>query len=308
MVNDSGKRTVIIAGGSGLIGKHLAPLLKNHGYKVVILSRKDLKTNSEDIAYSRWNPEQGEIDKELLSSAAAIINLAGENIGEGRWTEAKKRGIMQSRQMAAQTIASALAKYQIKLPLYIGAAATGIYGDAKEQICTEQSPLGDTFLAQVCKAWEAAHQQVIQQSEQGVVYRIGVVLDKKEGALPKMMQGLPLNIACIGSGKQYLSWIHVNDLCHLMLQALQGNVKPGTYNAVSPEPKNMKDFTSAIAKQCKPLLGVIAVPEFVIKTALGEMSALVLESQRCSSNAIQEQRFQLRYASLDFALKDLLSA
>jgi hypothetical protein len=308
MENNTGKGLVLIAGGSGLIGKHLSPLLMASGYKVVILSRKVRESAPGEPSFSQWNPEKGEIDENLLRQAKAVINLAGDNIGEGRWTEAKKQHILRSRETAAQTIASALAKQEAKLPIYIGASAVGIYGDAKDQLCTEQSAAGQTFLAKVCLAWEAAHRQVMLKSEEGYIFRIGVVLDRKEGALPKMMQGLPLNIACIGSGQQCLSWIHVEDLCRMMLYALDAKVEAGTYNAVSPQPNNMKEFTAAIAAQCKPLLGVISVPEFIIKTALGEMSALVLESQRCSCKAIQEQRFEFKYADLSAALKDLLSA
>lgn len=297
---------VAITGGTGLVGSRAAAMLTEKGHEVRLLSR----TRPPFL----WNPDAGEISQAALDGVDAVVHLAGENIA-GRWTQAKKNAIVESRQRAADLLLHAL-QNSGKRPVVVSASAIGYYGDRGEEVLTEDSRPGSGFLAETTALWEKALARFDSAASRSVILRIGVVLDRHLGALPKM--ALPIRMfagAPLGSGKQYLSWIHIEDLARLICFAIDRSFEPrglktdlnGIYNA-AVAPLTNREMTQKIARAIHRPAFLPAVPEFVLKTMLGEMSALVLESARVSSGKIEAAGFVFRYADIDAALANLLGS
>ncbi|UYZ63191.1 TIGR01777 family oxidoreductase [Hymenobacter weizhouensis] len=296
-------RKVLITGGTGMIGSRLADMLIDAGYEVAILSRKPEAVGR--YRSFRWDLRAGTLDEAAIKYADYIINLAGSSVSEGKWTEERKREILDSRIGATTLLARELAKGGHHVRAFLSASAIGIYGDQDDRILTEQvPPAPDDFLATVCQQWEAAAQTVEQQGIRTVIFRIGIVLSPEGGALVplartvKLMAGAPL-----GSGRQYMSWIHLDDLCRLLMQALEEPQWQGIYNAVAPHPVTNKEFTETLAEVLHRPLVLPKVPEFGLKLVMGEMSEIVLASQRVSADKVLRQGFTFEYPHLKAALE-----
>lgn len=296
-------RKVLISGGTGLIGTRLADMLIDAGYDVALLSRK---TTTGHYRSFRWDPAAGTLDEAAVPYADYIINLAGSSVSDGKWTDERKREIMASRLGGTKLLADALARGNHHVQAFVSASAIGIYGDQDDRILGEDAPpaSSDDFLADVAHQWELAAHDVEKLGIRTVVTRIGIVLSPEGGALVplartvKLMAGAPL-----GSGRQYMSWIHLDDLCRLLMQMLDEPQWQGTYNAVAPYPVTNAEFTKTLAEVLHRPLVLPKVPEFALNLMMGEMSEIVLASQRVSAEKILRRGFRFEYPHLREALE-----
>ncbi|MBC6696753.1 TIGR01777 family oxidoreductase [Hymenobacter sp. BT190] len=296
-------RKVLISGGTGMIGTRLAEMLIDAGYEVALLSRQP--TNSHYRTF-RWDPRAGTIDEAAIRYADYVVNLAGSSVSDGKWTDERKRDIMTSRLGGTTLLARELAKPGHHVRAFVSASAIGIYGDSADRVVNEETPAAsaDDFLADVSRQWELAAQDVEKLGIRTVISRIGIVLSPEGGALVplartvKLMAGAPL-----GSGKQFMSWIHLDDLCRLIIQMLEEPKWEGTYNAVAPHPVTNEEFTKVLADVLHRPLVLPKVPEFALNLMMGEMSEIVLGSQRVSAEKVLREGFTFEYPSLKPALE-----
>ena len=295
---------LLITGGSGLIGRHLTALLQSRGYTVGHLTR--LKTNN--LANSKlfvWDVDMGVIDEDAIPWADHIIHLAGETVGQ-RWTKKVKQKILQSRVDSTLLIVDQLKNSDHHLESFISASAIGYYGDdTGDKLLIEESPQGDGFLPNVTARWEDAADTASNYTARLVKIRIGIVLSKDGGALEKMAMPIKWGVgSALGNGKQWLSWIHINDLCNMFLYALEEPLA-GVYNGVGLNPVTNGEFTKMLAHQLKRSIILPKVPAFVLKLMLGEMSVLALGSNRAEPVAFLKEGFTFEFAKLEEALKSL---
>jgi uncharacterized protein (TIGR01777 family) len=295
---------VLIVGGSGLVGQQLSTLLKSKGFDTYILSRKEARSDKNQF---HWDPEKGEIDMECLTSPV-IINLSGANIAEKSWNDARKKLLVESRVKSTEFLFQQLKINGHKPAIYIGASAIGYYGDRADEIMDENSPRGQGFLTNLCKSWEDAHKLFETIANRYFVLRIGIVLSTKGGALAKSITPLKLGIATFfGNGSQYVSWIHIQDLCRIILYNIENSeLKSGVYNAVGPNPVDNKQYIRALRKVVNPFSILIPAPKAGLKLALGELASIVLDSIRVSSEKIENSGFQFEFPDLEKGLKDLV--
>jgi uncharacterized protein len=299
-------KKILIAGGTGLIGKHLSRLLKNNGYEVTHLSRRADPT-AEFPSYA-WQPEAGTVDAKAFENVAAIINLAGAGIADKRWSEKRKRAIIDSRTAGNAVIAKYLRSNNHAVKTYISASAIGFYDDRGDDIMTETATVGKGFLAQSTAAWEQSIEEVAATKVRTVALRIGVVLSPEGGALEKMLIPFMFRLGVyFGNGRQWTSWIHRMDLCNLFLWVLENPTIHGTFNAVSPTPLSNFDLTKAISRAKGGGYLLLPTPAFILRLAMGEMADVVLGSTRVSSQKIENQGFVFRFPEIADALEDLFS-
>ena len=298
---------ILVTGGTGLVGTRLSEMLLDAGHEVALLSRGAAPA-AGGIRSFRWDPAAGTIDEAAVPYADAIVNLAGSNVGEGKWTAARKRDILASRLDGLALLHRALARPGHRVHTLVSASAVGRYGDAGDALLTEDAPLGppDDFLAQVVRQWEEAAAPIAALGLRVVLPRIGVVLAPDGGALPQMARPVKLGAgAPLGSGKQWVSWIHRDDLCRLLLAMLENPAWRGPYNAVATYPATNEAFTEVLAAVLHRPLLLPHVPAFGLKLALGEMSAIVLASQRVSNAKVLAQGFAFEFPDLKSALRAL---
>lgn len=299
--------TVLITGGTGSIGRRLTQLLQQKGYQVSLLSRSP--KSIPNVQVYQWDIQKGHIDPQAIATADHIIHLAGEGIADERWTDERKEAIISSRTQSTDLLAQALEKNPHHVKSFIGASAIGFYGgNTEDRPLIETSQGGSDFLAQAVRAWERSEEQVAALGIRTVKFRIGVVLMTEGGALPKLVQPVKLGAgAPIGSGQQYISWIHLDDLCRLFIQGLSDNSWQGVYNAVAPTPVTNETLTRAIAGVLhKPML-LPNIPAFVIKLMYGEMAIVVTGGNYVLNKRIaDETNFQYQYGDLTKALENLL--
>lgn len=293
---------ILITGGSGLIGMRLSEMLIDLGYEVAHLSRNPAKVSSYKTF--KWDIKDGYIDDNAISYADYIINLAGASVADEKWSEDRKKVILKSRVDSINLLHKCLEKSEHHVKGFISASAIGIYGNSGDSIMSEESTYGDDFLAEVCKAWEAASWRMRDLNLRTVIFRLGIILSNKGGALPqiakpiKMMAGAPL-----GSGKQFMSWIHIDDACRLFVSAIEDTKFEGVYNAVAPHPVTNEKFTKELADAMHKPLVLPKVPAFAINLVMGEMSEVVLASQRVSANKVLQTGFTFEYNYLEEALE-----
>ncbi len=297
---------VLITGGTGLIGSRLTELLLEKGYEVAYLSRR--QAEGTRVKAYQWDPEKGYLAEEAIREADCIIHLAGAGVADERWTTRRKKEILESRTRSSRLLYEGLQRTPNRVKTLLSASAIGIYGaDRGEELLTENASPGNDFLAEVTKAWEGAVQPVAGLGIRTVLLRIGIVLSDKGGALVKMAQPVRLGAGSpLGSGKQWVSWIHVDDLCRLFLYCLENPDIQGPYNAVAPEPATNEVLTKQIAEVLGKPLFMPNVPAFALKLAVGEMAAAVLGSARVSSQKITRAGFTYQFPGLVPALRDLL--
>ena len=307
-------QTVLISGGTGLVGKALTKLLNAKGYEVIILSRQLPAANGQlpdtTISYAKWDVKQQQMDIEALQKADYIIHLAGAGVMEKKWTEEYKKEIVSSRTESAKLIVESLKQNHNKVKAVISASAIGYYGEDKKdgKFFTEDDPADNNFLGETCKLWEESITPVTALNKRLVKLRIGIVLSKSGGALKEFIAPLKLGVAAIlGNGKQMISWIHIDDLCRLFLSAVENENMNGVYNAVAPAPVNNKTLTLTLAKKMKRLFYIpIYVLVFILKILLGNRSIEILKSATASCKKIIAAGFDFKFENIDGALEDLV--
>jgi uncharacterized protein (TIGR01777 family) len=308
---------VLITGGTGMIGLRLTEILQEKGYTVSHLSRSRpdrsgpdrSRQNNQPVKTYVWDIQQQEIEPEALQEANYIIHLAGAGVADQRWTESRKKLILKSRTESTRLLHESLAKLgQHQVKAFISASAIGIYGaDTGSAEIYESSPKGNDFLADVVKKWEAAVDEIKRLNIRTVKLRIGVVLSMEGGALPRIVQPVKFGVgAPLGSGQQYMSWVHVEDLCRMFVYALEHQDMEGVYNAVAPRPVTNEELTRTAAKTLHKPLFMPKVPAFAIRLAFGEMASIVLGGNRVQSKEIEKKGFDFQYKNINSALKDLL--
>lgn len=301
------KKNVLISGGSGFIGSQLTDLLIAKGYSVSILSRSE-KQNKEDLFYYKWNVANQTIDATAVLNADYIIHLAGENIAEKRWTLKRKTEIIDSREKSTQLLYSVLKKNNKKLEAFISASAVGIYGAVNgEEICSENSPYANDFLGNTCQKWEDSVRFIENLNIRTVKIRTGLVLGKNDGFLKKLIPLFKMRLgSALGSGKQYMPWIHVDDLCNIYFQAIVNSNMEGAYNAAVADNTINTVFSKTMARIFGYSIWLPNVPAFLLRAVMGEMAVIVLTGRRVSADKIEQTGFQFKYKNLEDALRDCL--
>lgn len=298
-------KNVLITGGSGLVGTELSALLKEKGYKVAHLTR----TKKVNYPYPQfeWDIEKQEMDEEAIRFSDVIIHLAGAGVADKKWTDERKKVIVESRTESAALLYKTISKLKDHKPLhFISASAIGYYGmDTGDKMLDESAEAGNDFLAEVTKKWEASADQFEALKIPTAKIRIGIVLTDKGGALPQL--ALPIKLfagAPLGSGKQWMSWIHLEDLARLFLHVME-NKLTGIYNGVGANPATNKQVTKAVAKALKKPLILPNVPAFAMKLLLGEMAQMVLGGNKVSAKKTLDSGFEFKFEQLDKALEEI---
>ncbi|AYN02165.1 TIGR01777 family oxidoreductase [Chryseobacterium sp. 3008163] len=298
------KEVVLITGAGGSVAKVLANKLENE-YTVRFLTRTKKKENDFE-----WNIKNGIIDEKAFENISHIIHLAGANISEKRWTDERKKEIISSRVDSAQLILKTLQKKNIQLKSFISASAVGIYGAiTSEKIFKEEDEKGNDFLSEVVILWEKAADEFLEKgiAERVVKVRIAIILSESEGALKKMAVPVKLGIGSpIGTGRQYIPWIHIDDLSSVFEYAVKNENIKGAYNASAPQHTDNENLTKEIAEVLDKPLFMPNIPGFVMKLMFGELSVALLEGSRTSSEKLQNAGFQFKFPNLKNALEDLL--
>lgn len=295
---------IAVTGASGLVGSELVPALRRSGYEVVCLVRRPPSGAGE----VRWDPDAGTIDRDGLRGVAGAIHLAGENVASGRWTEAKKARIRDSRVRGTALLSRTLAELSPRPRVLVSASAIGYYGDRKSEVLDETASRGDGFLASVCEEWEAAAAPARDAGIRVVHPRIGLVLSKEGGALAKMKVPFLLGLGGrIGEGSQYMSWITLDDLVSVLCFSLECESLVGPVNAVSPAPVTNAEFTATLGRVLKRP-AVLPVPKLALRLAAGSDMAneMLIGGARVAPAALHAQGFRWAHASLEAALRSLL--
>ena len=295
---------ILLTGATGMLGKDLIAELLKRGDRVSVLARKPQQISGVKVFL--WNVEQQQIDAGCLEGVDSIIHLAGENISKEKWTDKRKKEIIDSRVLSARLLFKTISENENQVKNFISAAAVGYYGNSADQILTEESPAGNDFLSESCIQWEHAADQGKVLGIRVVKIRTGVVLAKKEGALPAIAQPIRLFLgAALGTGQQWIPWIHYQDITQIYIHALDDKSMNESYNACAPFPVTNKTLTKAIAKHLGRPVWPFNVPSKVMKMILGEMSSIVLNSTNTSAQKLLSTGFVFKYTQLDEALSDI---
>jgi uncharacterized protein (TIGR01777 family) len=296
---------ILISGASGLVGTHLIPTLKAKGHEIFRLVRKAPQAAGE----IQWDAEKGfgESERAKLENFDALIHLAGDNVASENWSAEKKRKIRNSRVVGTRVLVDALKLAQNPPKILVSASATGFYGDGKDEILTEDSAKGKGFLPEVCSEWENEASKAEQFGARVVMPRIGVVLAKDGGALEKMLTPFKFGVGGrIGSGKQWMSWIALEDLIRVIHFALENENLRGAVNTTAPNPVTNEEFTRTFGKVLhRP--AILPVPGFAIKLMFGEMGEnLLLQGARVLPERLTENGFEFKFTNLEEAMKAAL--
>ena len=304
-------QTVLITGGTGMIGQALAKQFIANGYEVIILSRSPQRSSRLHLSYAKWDVEKGEIDLDALAKANIIVHLAGEGVADKRWTVKRKQAIVDSRVRSGNLLVKALSENKYQVKTFIAASAIGWYGPdtaaSLEHGFVETDTADNSYLGNTCQLWEQSTAAVANMGIRLVTLRIGIVFNKKGGALAEFLKPAKFALATIlGTGKQIVSWIHYQDLCKMIQYAIKTPAVQGVYNAVAPNPVTNKKLVLTIAKNTYPIYFPSFVPGFLLKIILGEMSIEVLKSAKVSAQKIQDAGFVFDYPNVEEAIIDLI--
>ncbi|MFN2500886.1 MAG: TIGR01777 family oxidoreductase [Pyrinomonadaceae bacterium] len=291
---------VLITGASGLIGKAVQSSFAEKGYEMLLASRSEPKNES----YIQWDVENGFADPERLEGLDVVVHLAGENVSGFRWTEEKKKAIRDSRVAGTHSVVKAISNLKLRPKVFIAASAIGFYGERGDEEVTESSASGDNFLAEVARAWEAESRRAEDAGIRTVLLRTGIVLSKEGGALGTMLLPFKLGVGgVVGSGKQWMSWISLDDEIEIINFAIENENLRGSINAVSPNPVTNEEFTKVLGEVLyRPTF--LPLPEFVVGMVFGEMGdALLLASTRVVPRRLLEVGFEFKHPHLKEAIQ-----
>ena len=321
--------TVLITGGTGLIGKALTTALLERGYNIIILTRKlplegvllkndeQNSSQADKLSYALWDIEKQAINYKAISKADYIIHLAGASVAEKRWSTKRKNEIVESRTNSSALLVKALSETDNKVKAVICASGIGWYGSPASVLSEtkgtiknpfiENDPPAEDFLGETCRRWEASIEPAALMGKRLVKFRTGIVLSNEGGALTEFKKPLRFGLATIlGSGKQIISWIHIDDLIRLFMYAIENEELIGVYNAVAPRPVTNKELILALARKLKGKFFIaVHVPSFVLNLVLGEMSIEVLKTAAVSSAKIQDAGFIFQYPAVAPAIRQL---
>jgi uncharacterized protein len=297
---------ILLAGGNGFIGNYLSQFLEANNFDVYLLTRNKGYSGNKKTYF--WDPYKGELDINALNDLSHIIQLSGANISAKRWTKSRKKEIIESRVKSTDFLFNEIKKNGIKLKSFISASAIGYYGAlSSENTFTESDLSGNDFLAVTCKLWEQSSDQFSIIGVRTVKIRTGIVLGKKGGALKQLILISNLGLAsALGSGKQYMPWIHIEDLCGIYLKAINDTKMIGAYNAVAPFHATNKEFTSELAKVLNKPIWLPQVPEFLLRIVFGELSEMLLNGSRISSEKISQAGYIFKFNTLKAALTEII--
>lgn len=296
---------VLITGASGLIGHSLTELLLAKGHSAVHIGRRENLTGN--VKCYKWDIEKGYIDSKAFENIDTVVHLAGAGITDKRWNEERKKEIVDSRVQSGKLLIQEINKRKEQIKVFVGASAIGIYGAiTTDTIFTEDMPPYIDFMASICSQWENSYAGIDETACKKCIIRIGVVLSEKGGALVKMNKTAKMGIMSpLGSGKQYMPWIHMDDLTNLFFEAITNPSYRGIYNAVAPQHLTNREFSLALTHALGKKMWAPKVPAFVLKIILGEMAVIVLQGSRVSGEKLIKQGFTFRYKEINEALKDL---
>lgn len=297
---------ILITGASGLIGKALQKSFEEKGYEMLLATRSEPK----DVRHIQWNADTGFADEDLerLEGLDAVIHLAGENIAGLRWTEEKKKAIRDSRVFGTRTMIEAFARLEKKPKVFISGSALGFYGDRGDDEMTEASSAGTTFLAEVCKEWESESRRAEDLGIRTVLLRTGIVLSKDGGALATMLTPFKLGVGgVVGSGKQWMSWISLDDTVGIINYALENESVRGAVNVVSPNPVTNEEFTKTLGTVLyRPTF--LPLPEFAVNLVFGEMGdALLIDSTKVIPKRMKDAGYEFKFTDLKSALEHAIN-
>ena len=288
---------IVITGGTGLVGKRLTELLLLKNHEVVILTRNPKEKNEY-----KWNLATNYIDEKVFVNLDYIIHLAGAGIAEKKWTAKRKEEIISSRVASTMLLLAKVKEHKTPLKKFISASATGFYGAVTlDTIFTEEDKPGTDFLGEVCTQWENAAHEFKKENIAVTILRTGIVLSENGGALEKMRTPI---VSPLGSGKQHIPWIHIDDLCQTYINALDDNLN-GIYNAVAPEHHTSASFSKLLAKSIHRPFIPFGVPAFLLKSIFGQMAIILLEGSRISSKKIEKSGYSFQFKTLKKALENL---
>ncbi len=296
---------VAVAGGSGLLGSAIMPHLESRGHRVLQLVRREVKDPEREIG---WNPASDRIDAAAMQGIEVVINLSGENLGSGLWTKEKKRKILSSRVDSTALLARTVAAMEPKPKLFLSASAVGYYGNTGDDVVNEEAPSGSTFLAHVCRKWEAATAPATEAGIRVVVFRLGVVLSKVGGVLEKTLPLFKLGLGGkLGDGRQYMSWVTSEDVARAMEFFISNEQARGPINLSTPNPVTNAEFTTELGKAVKRPTWFRA-PEFMLRGALGQMAEeMLLASCRAIPERLSDAGFRFKHPELPEALAAVLA-
>ena len=295
---------ILVTGASGLVGRALVPLLTAEGHEAARLVRS--APGAGDVP---WDPDAGTLGAEALEGFDGVVHLAGENIASGRWNTEKKRRIRESRVRGTRLLSETLAALERPPRVLVSASAVGFYGDRGEEELTEASPAGTGFLSEVCREWEAATEAAEEKGVRVVHARLGIVLSRQGGALAKMLTPFRLGVGgVIGNGRQYMSWVTLDDAAAALGHLLAAAAVTGPVNVVAPAPVTNREFTATLGRVLRRP-AVFPVPGFMARLAFGEMAeALLLASARVKPEKLLDSGYAFRHGSLTEGLRHVLGA
>lgn len=296
-------KNILLTGGTGVVGKKLTERLLAGGYSVSHLSRKP--GNDPRVKTFLWDVAEGEIDAACINGVDVVVHLAGAPIADGRWTDERKKEIIDSRARSIGLIYELLRTKQHQVKSIVSASAIGYYSDRGDELMTEDCPPNTDFMGRCCTEWEAAVDEGEKLGLRILKFRTGVVLNE-DGALKLMAQPIKLYVGSpLGNGKQWVPWIHWQDVVDMYMLGIENEKFTGVYNMVAPHPVTNAQLTKAIAKQLHKPLWAPKVPAFVLKLLMGEMSTIVLGSTKVSAQKIEDAGFKFKYPEITSALSEI---
>ena len=303
-------KRIVVTGATGLIGRKLVRALIQRGDNVIVFSRDAEKAKSffpKAMESVEWNYQHPEQWKYKIENSDAVVHLAGVNLFAKRWNDEFKKSIIESRQVSTMNLADAIKSCDKKPEVFISASGIGYYGDCGETVLNENSAKGNDFLADVCEVWENESVNVEESGVRSVQIRTGLVLSTEDGALKQMLPPFKFFIGgYLGNGKQWASWLHIDDIVEIYLHAIDNSSLTGSLNASSPNPIRMKEFAQTLARVLhRPSL--FPVPKFILRLVVGEASEVVLASQRIDVKKLVESGYKFKFEILEDALRYLLN-